>query len=282
MIVQLQTLKEFLPEHQGKTYSRVGHCIYCGSTKDLGDEHIIPFGFGGRMVLPESSCKACSRITSAFERTCLRTMFGPLRMLYGLPSRRKKDRPMTLPLKVKYRPEDDWTTVPVNREDFPFLVLFPYLPMPDLLSGRKTPNNRGAVTNRLWIRGASASRGFFEHMDDLIAELGVCSVMPEADAHVEDFCLMLAKIGHSYAAAELGNEEFEPFLLDLILQKNLTNRADFIGGLDHDEAPSQSLHELALHNQGRGDPDLVAVRMRFLSKLGTPTYYVVVGRHKDL
>ncbi|MFZ3122675.1 MAG: HNH endonuclease [Thermodesulfovibrionales bacterium] len=272
-------LKDFLPDHPAKTYDAVGRCIYCGSTNNLSDEHIIPFAFGGRMVLPKSSCNICAGLSSAFEHTCLRTMFGPLRMLYDLPSRRKKKRPATLPLKVKHKPGDNWTEVPVRREDYPFLVMFPYFLMPDLLSGHKTLGNRGAVTERLWIRGASASHGFFDHMDDLIAELGVHSVMPEAKAHVKEFCLMLAKIAHSYAVAELGNQKFKPLLLELILQKNLSNRADFIGGLDYDEPPSGNLHELSIEKHPCNRSDLVVVRIRFLSKLATPTYYVVVGHH---
>lgn len=282
MKLSSQRLKDYLPEHPAKTYDSVGCCIYCGNNTDLSDEHIIPYGFGGRMVLPKSSCKSCSELTSEFERTCLRTMFGPLHMLYDLPSRRRKDRPKTLPLKVKYKPGDDWTRLPVNREEYPFLVLFPYFVMPDLLSGYETASNRGAVAKKFWIRGASAARGFFENMNDLIADLGVHEVMPEADAQVDAFCLMLAKIGHAYAVAELGNGNFEPLLLDLILKKDLSNRADFIGGLNYDETPLNSLHELSLDDHTCYRPNLVSVRVRFLSKLGTPTYYFVAGRHHKL
>ena len=137
MEIPTQPLKTFLPSHPAKTYDRVGSCIYCHSTTNLCDEHIIPFGLGGRSVLPESSCKACAKITSAFERTCFRTMFGPLRMLYDLPTRRFKQRPSLLPLKVKRKVGDNWTKIPVKRDDFPFLVLFPYFSIPDLVVPEK-------------------------------------------------------------------------------------------------------------------------------------------------
>ncbi len=35
----------------------IGRCIYCGGRKGLLDEHIIPYGLGGNLVLPEASCK---------------------------------------------------------------------------------------------------------------------------------------------------------------------------------------------------------------------------------
>jgi len=231
------------------------------------------------MVLPKSSCKACSGLSSAFEGTCLSTMFGPLRMLYDLPSRRKRDRPRTLPLKVKQNLGDNWTEVHVNQEDFPFLVTLPRFPLPDLLSGVPTIGARGAAAIVFWIRGASASQGFLDHLEDLVANLGVHSVMPVAKAQVKEFCLMLAKIGHSYATAELGHGSFEPLLPGPILRGDLSNRVDVIGALSYDEAPSSELHDLSLDDHTFNRPNLVAVRVRLLSKLGTPTYYVVAGRH---
>jgi hypothetical protein len=230
------------------------------------------------MVLPKSSCKVCSGLSSAFERTCLRTMFGPLRMLYDLPSRRKSDRPRTLPLKVKRKPGEDWTEVHVNQEDYPFLVLLPRFPLPDLVSGVRTMGARGPAAKVFWIRGASASLGFFDHLEDLIAKLGIHSVMPRAKAEIREFCLMLAKIGHSFATAELGHGSFEPLLPPLIVRGDLSNCVDVIGGLSHDEAPSSGLHEISLEATS-DHPDLVVVRVRLLSRLGTPSYYVVAGRH---
>ncbi|TXL71780.1 HNH endonuclease [Vineibacter terrae] len=85
-------------------------------TEALTDEHIIPFALGGRWVVPKSSCAACARATGAFEQVFLRTMLGPLRMYFDMPTRRRKARPKKLPLKVKLGPEDDWTFVDVDQE----------------------------------------------------------------------------------------------------------------------------------------------------------------------
>jgi HNH endonuclease len=91
--INLPPLRSYLPTQPGRTYRSIELCIYCGSTEELSDEHIIPMGLGGRLVLSHASCAICSSKTSKQERTCLRTMYGPLRLLYGLPSRRKRERP---------------------------------------------------------------------------------------------------------------------------------------------------------------------------------------------
>ncbi|HBG28146.1 MAG: hypothetical protein A2Y10_06650 [Planctomycetes bacterium GWF2_41_51] len=271
-----QKLKELLPMHPPQKYKPIGVCIYCGNTTNLSDEHIIPLGLGGRMELPKASCSVCSEKTSFFEMICLRTMYGPLRQLYGLPSRRKKKLPKKLPLKVKYKSTDDWTEVLVDQVDYPFLLTFPYFSMPNLITGKQTLYRKGAATNKLWIRGASAYENFFDHLQRLTLELQVHSIMPEAKAQVQEFCQLLAKIGHSFAVAELGYGNFKPLLLGLIVDKELSNCANFIGSLDIDEKASRNIHELSIYEDHQRN--YIIVRMRFLAILGTPTYHVVVGQ----
>ena len=71
-------LHGFLPKPEPRTFAPCGRCVYCGAITELSDEHIVPFGLGGRWVLPKASCSVCSVKTSRIERTCLRTMLGPL------------------------------------------------------------------------------------------------------------------------------------------------------------------------------------------------------------
>lgn len=270
-----QSLKSFLPSQEKKVFSPVGRCIYCGSTENLTLEHVIPFGLGGKIELPESSCLACAKITSSFEHTCLRTMYGPLRLLYELPSRRKKKRPSALPLKIMRTASDDWSYTQVEQQKYPFLILFPYFTAPLALAKEPLPENRGAATNRFWIRGASPAYVFNELLESLTQELGVYSIMPEAKAHVAEFCQMLAKIAYSYAVGELGYRAFKPYMLPGILKGELADSDSYIGSLEKDEPPSESLHELSIGETMRSNQ--IIVRVRLLAKLGTPTYFVVVG-----
>jgi hypothetical protein len=147
-----------LPSHPEKTYAAVNRCIYCGTNEKLSDEHIIPFGLGGRWVLPKSSCVECAKKTSAFEHTCQRTMFGPLRMYYDLPTRRRKERPKKLPLKVKLTPNAEWSFIDVDQEVYPFLVLFPLLQMPDELFGRHNQRRAWCCCKKSLDSGSLISR----------------------------------------------------------------------------------------------------------------------------
>lgn len=82
-----------------RTYKSPGKCIYCGrDDTELTDEHIVPFGLGGKLVLEQASCKACAKVTGKVEGARLRAMFAPLRSRAGLPSRRPKDRAREEPL----------------------------------------------------------------------------------------------------------------------------------------------------------------------------------------
>jgi hypothetical protein len=200
-------------------------------------------------------------------------MYGPLRLLYDLPSRRKKKRPKKLKLKVKRSHSDDWTYIDVDQEKYPFLILFPYFSMPKIHQTNPTLN--GAKTKRLWIRGASPSYNFELLLAQLTNELKVYSIMPEAKTHVEEFCQMLAKIGYSFAVGELGFGSFTPFLIPHIINKEMNDSDKYIGSLDEDEKATENLHEISIINTNQND--FVTVRIRLLAKLGTPTYYVVVG-----
>lgn len=267
-----------LPNHAVRHYAPVGACIYCGSKDNLTKEHIIPYAAGGRWVLPDASCGVCAAVTGAFEGEFSRTILGPLRMLYNMPTRRPKDRPKHLPLKVKYPASSEWEIVQVDRDICPFLVGLPLYPTPDALAGIVTMGDRSAATSSIWIRGGGFWQDRDAHLEWLCNALGASEVMPIATVHAEPFCLTLAKIAHSFAVAELGNDVFYPFLTEIIRRRDLSNRAEFIGGGSGDEPPSEYLHELEFDTAIGHDSNIIAVRIRLLGLLGTPTYHVAVGR----
>lgn len=269
-----------LPTHPKKTYAAVNCCIYCGTTEELSDEHIVPFGLGGRWVLPKSSCGDCAKKIGAFEGTCQRTMFGPLRMYFNLPTRRRKERPKKLPLKVKLTPDAEWSFIDVDQEVYPFLVVLPLLRMPDELSGYTTSGERGAAVRNLWVREASFRDGTMLHLKALAAELKVAAIEPGGDVRVPEFFRMLAKIAHAFAVAELGRGSFSPFLTPMICNADTSNCVQYIGSLQFTEHATAGLHELSFGSYTCARPDIVAVRIRLLASLETPTYYVAVGRRR--
>lgn len=199
-------------------------------------------------------------------------------MYYSMPSRRKKQRPAKLPLKVKLTETSDWSFVKVDQEVYPFLILFPFLNLPDELSGKRTEGERGAKVKTLWIRGASFRHGPTQHIQELAVKLGVAQIEPQATFNAPPFFQMLAKIAHAFAAAELGIDGFEPFLVPMILQEELSNSVQYIGGNPKNQPAGRDLHELALLAALDGVRTTLAVRIRLLSLLETPTYLVAVGR----
>lgn len=268
-----------LPEHPHRRYAPANVCIYCGSRNGLHDEHVIPLALGGRWILPAASCHTCGAKTSAFEGKYNRTVLGPLRMLYGIRTRRKKDRPKKLPLKIKWKPDDDWTTIDVPREQCPFLVLLPVFPMPDELSGFNTAlGHMGATGSTFWIRGAAGPGGPDAHHAALAKELGVAAIQPIGTCDVPSICLTLAKVAHSFATAELGVGSFVPFLTSMIIAGDCSKRAQYIGGIMYNEPRSNNIHEVSFDSHTCNRPDIVSVRVRLLAALDTPTYFVAVGR----
>jgi hypothetical protein len=81
--------------------SGVGSCIYCGSVSGLSDEHVIPYGLSGDLILKKSSCKDCATITGKLEQGLLRGHWWPYRQFLGLKSRRSNEDVPDLKVKIK-------------------------------------------------------------------------------------------------------------------------------------------------------------------------------------
>jgi hypothetical protein len=121
---------------QGKRYSPVGQCIYCGADRcELSDEHIIPFGLlskGIDWLLPKASCGDCAKITTKFEGSVQRGMLSPLRRRLGLKTRRK--RPTMHNVTFNY-PDGGLAEQLIPMSEFPMVCLgFRWL-APGLLRG---------------------------------------------------------------------------------------------------------------------------------------------------
>ena len=119
-------MPKWLPE--SNTYGPVGPCIYCGTTgsecNPITDEHIVPEGMAGAIILEKASCRDCARIISRAEGLCQRKMFPGIRALYGLyGKRRKKTRPMAFKLRLKTARKLLEKLIPLD--EYPFMAMFP-------------------------------------------------------------------------------------------------------------------------------------------------------------
>jgi hypothetical protein len=102
--------------------------------------------------------------------------------------------------------------------------------------------------------------------------------MPESRADVPSFCRLLAKIAHSFAVAEIGPHSFESSVAAYARGDDLSHCLHYIGSRDTDEPATDSLHDISILDELPGGR--LVVRIRLLSKLGTPTYYVVVSESR--
>ncbi|MBI5128096.1 MAG: hypothetical protein HZA66_01520 [Rhodopseudomonas palustris] len=265
-----------LPHHQPRRYGSSDRCIYCGSLDGLTKEHIIPYALGGTWIFPKASCKTCAKITAAFEGQFCRTILGPLRMLYNMPTRRPKERPRHLALKVKYPSSNDWEIAYVDRDICPFLIGLPLYPLPSALTGKQTNEVSGSATREFWLRGGGFWQDRDSHLQWLCNILGAVQVMPMAEVQTDPFCLTLAKIAHAFTAAELGNGGFKPFLTEMVRHRDVSRCSELIGGGRGNEMPSEAVHEIKFDEEA-ASKGLIVVFVRLLAVLGAPTYSVVSG-----
>lgn len=252
-----------------KTFGPVGWCIYCGSTKRLSTEHIIPYGLGGNLELLSSSCDVCAGITSAFELVCLRHTFLNLRVKHKLPTRRPKNRPQSFSIMLGTGNEE-YREKLITGIELPYKQwALPVLDYPTLIS-QVLSKNEAKILCVLDAQSAENLLGFGDGIHPVKA--------PQMKISLNALYKLLAKIAHSYAYAKLPSGSFTPILGDLILQKDFDKYNHLIGGeLDIPE-PSPYLYELSIgKTKAFNGIECIAVRIRLFSYLGTPVYIVAVG-----
>ncbi len=108
---------------------KIGRCIYCGSKDEpLSREHIVPEGLNGEWTLGKASCGLCRDITSRFEVDLLRRALLPGRTALRMRTKRPRERPTHLPIRVRDAGIEVRVDVPV--EDYPAAIAFPVFAPP--------------------------------------------------------------------------------------------------------------------------------------------------------
>lgn len=171
-----------------------GSCIYCGSSDTLSDEHVIPLGLGGRLVLTDASCQACSRITSAFERKVLRGFMGPARITANFPTRRKKSRPASRSVSLLRGTTYEEVIGPSG--EVPALLQLPTLATAGILTG-------AVGTSGVKIVGIETI-SYGPRPDEFVLKHSASGFRQSDNLDVSSFARMLAKIGYSYLVGALG------------------------------------------------------------------------------
>lgn len=258
-------------------YFPVNKCIYCGATeyapgssRDLGEEHIIPGGLGASMILPRASCKHHEKVTSGIENNLIRNLFDPIRKHHDIRERSRKPI-LKGNFKVFRTVDGQNLSLPMPIKDHPTVLFLPYLAPPGVVTGRPKYLHGLVGIGLININAES----------QMLKRLRITSFStPIVDGIL--FAQLLAKIGHVFAAAELLLENFDPILpnfLELEIPNGSTSdlRDYFVGGHMTAIPPTPYLHQLALGLAQTKDQTFVVAKIRLLAFLGAPVYYVAVG-----
>ena len=252
----------------------LGRCIYCDATdyrakrdRKLGEEHIIPEGIGGNLVLGQAACEACEEAISSFEPTILKTVLYAPRVHLGIRRKKRKRGEETIKVQGKANGKDVEIYLPLKKS--PAILFFIQLGPPGILVGR--PKNIADV-RAAWFIHLNAST--------MLAPQGFQSfASPILDTF--KFSQFLAKIAHGFAVDAFGNA-FAPMLRELILNQQPTDqRYDVIGGIVEPQPASDNLHELAAEWRVANGTTYAVVRIRLFANLGAPAYLVAVGTQRN-
>jgi hypothetical protein len=169
-------------------------CIYCGATAGLTDEHVVPLGLAGNLILPKASCPKCSAITSKFERDVQRGFMLLSRSVGDFPTRRPKERPKT----IKYEAERNGIMTPVELPlaEAGSLLPLPKFDPPSFLSG-------GMPVTGIKVCGIETI-SFGKTPTQIAAALGCTTLRFTENIEPTAFARMLAKIGYAFSVGVLG------------------------------------------------------------------------------
>lgn len=170
---------------------RSSNCIYCGSTDQLSDEHVIPYAWGGTLQVYDGSCERCRLITSQFENFALNDgSMAHARKVHGIQSRSrhasaKKHVTVTLVCDGVER------TVQLPSSEIPIMLGFPWFGRPSLITGSdlKQLSIEGLVTTS---HGKDVQRFLKAHAASTMR-------FEESAKHVVALARTLAKIAYGYA-----------------------------------------------------------------------------------
>jgi hypothetical protein len=246
----------------------IGKCLYCGSTANLTDEHIVPYGLGGPWKLLDASCEACNKITSAFEREVLREFFILVRTKLGLPTYHPKQRPQTFQFAVEKDEKKEVIEVPVS--DCPTLFIMPLFEKPGYITGN-------AQRNCLLVSGTSLHGS---DLGTLKTKYNLDALSFSAPLHTS-FAKLLVKIAYGMVVAQYGLDAIdEAYVIPSIL--GLKNDVGYWVGCEHPHRspdflpPERFLHRVhLLLNKNE-----VGARVRLFASFQTPEYLIIVGRLK--
>ena len=191
-------------------------CIYCNPHDDFEhgnkrtEEHILPRGIGGTLLLRNAVCSICKELTHGYENRALDKLFVSLKKHADVKTRAKgfKSR---IPIGLIDRENNEYR-LNVPLDEHPVVITMGQFMAPGIFWDRPgDESGLGSIWSKAFrfdpamLSAAERSSGFTEVFDAL------------------EFCQLLAKIAHSFTVAEIGSNSFDPYLTAFV-KKNSTKR----------------------------------------------------------
>lgn len=189
-------------------------------------------------------------------------MFVGARTFLKIQTRRPRERPKTLPVIVKTKEgAEEWRQLPI--EDLPFYLRMWHLTKPPILEGVET------------LDGAMLGHPYWTDYwsPDAVHKLSKDDMKLLTHFSPDQLCLMLGKIGHSFAVAELGYT-FSP-LLSGFIREGSALIGSYIGGCGSPPYKPGRLNHIAIRKR---EDSYISVEIQLFSFLNTPTYEIIVGK----
>ena len=252
-----------------RLFEAANECIYCGSKDgELTDEHIIPEGLCGSMIIPHASCKTCQDKTSLLELHVLRNDFGLLRRQLGINTRRsrkKKKRPTAI--FSAFSGENEIDLAP---EDVPAPFAMTTWAEPGLLRGVDT----GGQFESIVVRMANTLGHPAPAEPITVRTLGDPTSLAR----------FIAKICHGLAYTQFTNKGYELTLGALVRGIDIASAPYLVGGSSHHverkihDDGRAGLHYIAFEELNIGRTTYLVVHISLFHPFGGPMYQAVAGK----
>jgi hypothetical protein len=254
-----------------KPLAPINRCIYCDAivyaddkSRPLGAEHVVPEGLGGTLELPLSSCEKCEGKTSSIEGAAQRGHLLAVRRRQGLfGKKRNRKEPVTFASLVDGRE----VVIYPELDEHPTVLVLPRLHPPGLLFPQ--PGWGGIFFHPLIPLDTLRDKGVIDRF-----------FTPTIDVY--RFCQLIARIGHAFAVAAIGEDMFKPTLREWITRPTKKSGMssgiyNVIGGFYPLFQPTANLHEVTLAFNQQGEEVYIIANIRLFANLAAPIYMAVVG-----
>jgi hypothetical protein len=257
----------------------INQCIYCGSIESLSDEHVLPYGLGGDIVLKKASCLKCAKITGQLEQRLLRGHWWPYRQFLGLKSRRSKTPVPNLKVMVeRFDGSEINATIPMLKQSLAIgFELFP----PSILEGKERTEIPYAKNAYMKPLGPTPSVVRIEGKLYRLSPLEKITIPVNFEAG--ELCRFLAKVAHGFAISRRGLEACSDYFLPPIILGEVAGAMTYVGGANSpiigSLLPCTKIH--ALMDRINGQYLTVYIQLFRDGGDPPPIYEVVVGKLKQ-